>query len=79
MGYAYDFASIRDNIDSMKTTKFLSVNDCFWVKTSDKQNWSDVNLFSNSFTKAIGEICLLGKSDCKTSEIYSPHFINGVV
>lgn len=74
----YKFLNINNPIDFIKITKFASVNDCFWVKTDNKQSWSNVNLFTNHFTKAISDIEMSGIAQgIPSHNIYSPSFTLG--
>lgn len=47
----------------MYTTKGLSINDTFWIageKDLGKILWKDINLYNNSFSKAVSELAFTG-------------------
>lgn len=75
----YKYAGIKTLIDFVKVTKFVSVNDCWWIKTDDKQTWKSVNVFDNHFTRFISDLSLLGYSNDwkEVSAIYNPEFSLG--
>ena len=75
---AYKFCGINDYLDFYKRTAFTSINDCFWIKTNEGQSWGSINLYTNSFTRALEDILMNGfKQQVNQLAIYSPSFTNG--
>jgi hypothetical protein len=75
----YKAFNIRTLCDFVPCTAFTSVNDCFWVKTSDTQSWGSVNLFDNHFTDVVKDICM-GNFNTKhlaNDFLYAPELTGG--
>lgn len=52
LGYASTNSALVDNLA-------LSLSDCYWIKPRDEDlSWSEVNLFTNDFIDAFGEITI---------------------
>lgn len=76
---AYKYLGVSNFSDFVRVTHFNSVNDCWWVRTDSKQNWSNTNLYSNHFNKLVSDICFTGDISVPTikTDIYSPEFSLG--
>lgn len=80
MGDVYEYLGIKTYEDFIKLTGFLSVNDCWWIKTRDNQHWSSHNPFENHFNSFISNMSVGGLRDYggKTGGfVYSPEFTLG--
>ena len=68
----YDFSQATSDKERAKIAiacRCLSLNDCFWIKTSDENiTWKDVNLFENTLKNSVFEVALFGKSFTITSK-----------
>ena len=52
LGYATTNSALVDNLA-------LSLSDCYWIRPRDQElSWSEINLFTNDFVDAFGEITI---------------------
>jgi hypothetical protein len=68
----------NDRISMCYACKGLSLTDCFWLKTeNDILQWSDVNLYENSLSKAIAHIALTGEYISIQGKVRTPELTGG--
>lgn len=52
---------ISDLTISLKC-RALSLNDCYWIKIDDSDDWNKINLYENSFNEVLADVSLIGSS-----------------
>ena len=68
LGYSSTGSALVDNLA-------LSLNDCYWISPRyEKLAWEEVNLFSNDFVDAFGDITLYGSAQIDIRKDTKFHF-----
>lgn len=74
--------SINRPMDVMRLSKGLSLNDCYWITTEDDPSqFATSNLYSNRFSRVLGQIAFTGYGSSNASGLTSsPEFTtNGML
>lgn len=63
-----------DKYQVARVCRFISVDDCFWLRENDSEKWDDFNLRKNSLSNAVSQIALNGEYISLSGEITTPEF-----
>lgn len=56
--------------------RFLSVDDCFWLRENESEKWENFDLRKNSLSNALYQIAMDGKNVSLSGDIFTPEFTN---